>query len=186
MYRKRNTGQIVTKQQLLEAHRHISLPIVWTAQTHDALQIDPVYVAEKPLAGDYEIVVEGAVRYEDGRYIPGWAIQPMFQEYVDADGVTHTVAEQISKYESEEILKTRQAMVVTMRQARLALLGAGKLSLVDDAISLIPEPDHSAIKVEWEYANSVERNSPWMTLMGQALGMTDEDLDALFLEAEGL
>ena len=80
----------------------------------------------------------------------------------------------------------RQKMVVSMRQARLALLEAGKLSLVDDAIALIPEPDHSAIKVEWEYANTVERNSPWMGTMGQALGMTDEDLDNLFQIAEGL
>lgn len=80
----------------------------------------------------------------------------------------------------------REKMVVSMRQARLALLEAGKLSLVDDAIALIPEPDHSAIKVEWEYANTVERNSPWMTTMGQALGMTDEDLDNLFQTAEGL
>lgn len=80
----------------------------------------------------------------------------------------------------------REKMVVSMRQARLALLQANKLSLVDDAIALIPEPDHSAIKVEWEYANTVERNSPWMGTMGQALGMTDEDLDNLFQIAEGL
>ena len=80
----------------------------------------------------------------------------------------------------------RQDMVVTMRQARLALLAINKLSLVDDAIALIPEPDHSKIKVEWEYASTVERTSPWMSTMGSALGLSDDELDQLFETARTL
>jgi hypothetical protein len=80
----------------------------------------------------------------------------------------------------------RQNMVVTMRQARFALLGINKLSLVDDAIALIPEPDHSKIKVEWEYASMVERTSPWMSTMGAALGLSDDELDRLFENASAL
>lgn len=80
-------------------------------------------------------------------------------------------------YTTEE---KRSRMVVTMRQARLALLSVNKLSLVDDAIALMPEPDKSQISVEWEYASTVERTSPWMTTMGSALGLTEDDLDNLF------
>ena len=80
----------------------------------------------------------------------------------------------------------RQDMVVTMRQARLALHQAGKLSLVDDAIALIPEPDKSLISIEWEYASTVERTSPWMSTMGSALGLSEEELDDLFILAATL
>jgi hypothetical protein len=69
---------------------------------------------------------------------------------------------------------------VTMRQARLALAQAGKLQLIKDAIALIPEPDKTAISIEWEYASTVERLSPWIDIMASALGMTDVEMDALF------
>ena len=80
----------------------------------------------------------------------------------------------------------RQRMRVTMRQARLALHQAGKLDLVADAINLIPEPDKSLISIEWEYASTVERMSPWMGVMGSALGLSEEELDQLFEIAKGL
>ena len=80
----------------------------------------------------------------------------------------------------------RQNMVVTMRQARLALHQAGKLSLVDDAIALIPEPDKSLISIEWEYASTVDRMSPWVSTMGAALGLSDDELDQLFETARTL
>jgi hypothetical protein len=67
-----------------------------------------------------------------------------------------------------------------MRQARLALAQENKLQLVEDAIALIPEPDKTAISIEWEYASTVERVSPWIDIMSSALGMTDVEMDALF------
>ena len=69
---------------------------------------------------------------------------------------------------------------VTMRQARLALAQEDKLQLVEDAIALIPEPDKTTISIEWEYASTVERLSPWIDIMASALGMTDVEMDALF------
>lgn len=75
---------------------------------------------------------------------------------------------------------------VTMRQARLALLGAGLLAGVDAAINSLPEPDKSAAKIEWEYAAVVQRSSGLVPAMGAALGMTEAQLDALFVEAARL
>jgi len=80
----------------------------------------------------------------------------------------------------------RKSMVVTMRQARLALHQADKLTLVSDAIALIPEPDKSLISIEWEYASTVERTSPWMSTMGSALGLSEDQLDELFVTARSL
>ena len=72
---------------------------------------------------------------------------------------------------------------ITMRQARLALLGAGKLSLVDAAIDSMPEPQKSAARIEWEYSNEVQRNNGFVAALGPALGMTEEQIDQLFIAA---
>jgi hypothetical protein len=75
---------------------------------------------------------------------------------------------------------------VTMRQARLALFAAGKLSSVDAAIDAMPEPNKTLARIEWEYSNAVQRNNAFVAALGPALGMTDEQVDALFIAASAL
>ena len=76
---------------------------------------------------------------------------------------------------------------VTMRQARLALLRAGLLDDVDAAIAAIPDPvQRKAAEIEWEYAQTVDRNSPFTQQMAAGLSLTAEQLDALFTQAAGL
>lgn len=75
---------------------------------------------------------------------------------------------------------------VTMRQARLALHAAGLLSGVDAAIAAMPEPAKTAALIEWEYAGNVERNAGLVPAMAAALGMSDADIDDLFISAATL
>lgn len=75
---------------------------------------------------------------------------------------------------------------VTMRQARLALLGAGKLSQVSAALSAMPEPQRSAAQITWEYSAEVRRSDPLIAALAPALGMTAEQIDALFVAAAAL
>ena len=76
---------------------------------------------------------------------------------------------------------------VTMRQARLALLGIGLLDDVYAAIAAIPDPvQRKAAEIEWEYAQTVDRNSPFTQQMAAGLNLTAEQLDALFTQAAGL
>jgi hypothetical protein len=75
---------------------------------------------------------------------------------------------------------------VTMRQARLALLGAGKLASVTAAINTLPSPQKEAAQIEWEYSQTVERNRGFVLLLSAALGLTDAQLDALFVTAARL
>jgi hypothetical protein len=70
---------------------------------------------------------------------------------------------------------------ITPRQARLALLGAGLLETVQAAFAEIPEPQRTAAQIEWDYALTIERGSPLVAQMAAALGMTDEQVDALFV-----
>lgn len=76
---------------------------------------------------------------------------------------------------------------VTMRQARLALLGAGLLDDVDAAIAAITDPvQRKAAEIEWEYATTVDRDSPFTQQLAQGLGLTTEQKDALFTQAATL
>ena len=76
---------------------------------------------------------------------------------------------------------------VTMRQARLALLRAGLLDDVDAAIAAIPDPvQRKAAEIEWEYAQTVDRSSPFTQQLAAGLNLTAEQLDALFTQAAGL
>ena len=77
--------------------------------------------------------------------------------------------------------------VVTMRQARLALLQEGLLSDVTSAISAITdETSRQAAQIEWEYATIVDRNSTFTQQLVTALGLTNEQVDSLFLQASTL
>ena len=72
--------------------------------------------------------------------------------------------------------------VVTMRQARLALLGAGLLDTVETAIN----GAGPAAKIEWEYAQEVQRGAGLVPAMATALGMTELQIDDLFIAASAL
>jgi hypothetical protein len=71
---------------------------------------------------------------------------------------------------------------VTMRQARLALHAAGLLATVTQAVAAAgPE-----VQIEWEYAATVDRTWPTMLVLQSALGLTDAQIDALFIAAAAL
>lgn len=73
--------------------------------------------------------------------------------------------------------------VVTMRQARLALLEIGKYSQVNNVISLLPSPDKEKAEIEWQYSNEVQRHNGFVSLLGPGLGLTEQDVDNLFILA---
>jgi len=107
----------------------------------------------------------------------------------DAMPSTKNVLSESSK-EVQEYLANQRALAaappktVTMRQAKLALLQAGLLDDVDAAIAAESTP--KSIKIEWEYASEVQRD--WVNTLGLAatLGLTDEQLDDLFVLAASL
>ena len=73
--------------------------------------------------------------------------------------------------------------VVSMRQARLALLSDGKLATVDQAIAAMTGVQGDAARIEWEFSSEVTRNQPLVLSMGQVLGLSSTQLDALFFVA---
>lgn len=75
---------------------------------------------------------------------------------------------------------------VSPRQARLALLGIGLLDTVETALKALPGTQGRAALIDWEYATEVQRDSPLISALAPALGLTDEQVDDLFRAAEGL
>lgn len=75
---------------------------------------------------------------------------------------------------------------VTMRQARLALMAAGKLAAVESALAALSEPAKTAALIEWEYSNEVQRHNGFVSQLAPALGMTEAEIDALFIGAKAL
>jgi len=73
---------------------------------------------------------------------------------------------------------------VTPRQIRQAWILMGKqLSEIDDAINLLPEPNRSLAKAEWEYSTLVLRTNNLVNMLGQMQGYSADDLDALWIFA---
>lgn len=75
---------------------------------------------------------------------------------------------------------------VTMRQARLALLGAGMLGQVNTALAAMSGAQGEAARIEWEFSSAVMRGQPLVAALAPILGMTDADLDQLFIAAGAL
>lgn len=86
----------------------------------------------------------------------------------------------------QTVVVTQVPPAVTMRQARLALLSVGLLDDVDTAINSLPSPQKEAARIEWEYSQEVQRHNGFVSVLAPTLGLTEESLDNLFIEAAKL
>ena len=111
-----------------------------------------------------EDLSEGLPAFADGQWAQTWTVRPLTPE------------------EIEERRVESVPRVVSMRQARLALLAAGLLDDVEAAIAAGPQ----AARIEWEYATEVQRDYGLVLQLAPALGLTDRQLDDLFVAAAGL
>ena len=76
---------------------------------------------------------------------------------------------------------------VTRRQARQALAVAGKLALVQPAIDSIPDPlQQSLAQIEWDDSTHFERDRSLLIQLAYSIGLSDADIDDLFVLANTL
>lgn len=121
-----------------------------------------------PEATIEQTLIEAPPTLIDGTWTQQWA-------------VTDATPEQIAQRQAARVPRA-----VTMRQARLALLAAGVLAAVDAAIDAMTEPTKSAARIEWEYSGEVQRHNGFVAALGPALGLTEAQIDALFIAAADL
>jgi hypothetical protein len=95
-------------------------------------------------------------------------------------------AEILAVYAAHDPSRPLVPQLVTMRQARLALLQAGLLSQVDATIDTLQSPQRDEARIEWDHSQTVERNRQLVTTLAPALGLSDEQIDQLFITAATL
>jgi hypothetical protein len=72
---------------------------------------------------------------------------------------------------------------VTMRQAKIALRRAGKLAIVNAALQAMPGDAGEDARITWEWSTEVQRQNPLILMMKPVIGMTDQEIDQLFISA---
>jgi len=122
----------------------------------------------------YKTINENTVqRLQDGAFIPRDATNADWIAYtvwLDGGGVPQP---------SNDALSIPQS--VSRYQARAALLAEGLLAQVEAYFSTLPES--SLAKLAWLEAPTVNRTSDALADAASALGLTEEQVDALFLSA---
>ena len=106
-----------------------------------------------------------------GHWQQSWKVTDLYTKAADKKAAT-----------AADVEKKRQAAVpvsVKMRQARRALLAAGLLETVQTNVQLLDQ----AAQIDWEFAETVERNSQLVMTLSTLLNMTELDVDNLFTAA---
>ena len=75
---------------------------------------------------------------------------------------------------------------LTMRQFRLALISAGLDDDVDAALAAMPGTAGKMARAEYEYASTVVRDNALISSLSSALGLTDDQVNALWRSAAAL
>lgn len=89
------------------------------------------------------------------------------------------LADWVASYVPPDPEPIQVPQIVTIRQAKLALLQAG---LLDDVDAAVAQADR-ATQIEWEYATEVRRDWSTLLTLQAALGLSDQQVDDLFISA---
>lgn len=107
MYRDKNTGQRISKQELVSRNPNISLPAAWTDEVLEILGVDYVKPVATPEITATQRLVEGPdEQREDGGWYQTWAISDISAEevaaLVDAAVTTASDAIQAAKVKTRD------------------------------------------------------------------------------------
>lgn len=91
------TNEVVSKQQLIKKNKDKSIPKVWNANVHSALNVAPIIPVSQPdPSSSYKIVTRSTPRFVDGEWRETWSEQDMFSDTAD-----RTKAEQEAEYQDK-------------------------------------------------------------------------------------
>ena len=91
-----------------------------------------------------------------------------------------------AEQKAEEDRRARVPSVVTMRQARQAMLNSGILVQVDALIAAMPGEEGESARIDWSHARDVKRDWPLIAALGPQLGLTEQQIDDLFVYAASI
>lgn len=103
---------------------------------------------------------------------------------IERDATTAEIAEIDARKQAASKPDVPQS--VTMLQARLALQSVELLERANATIAALPGKDGESARTYWEFANNVLRDNPLVALLSANLGLTDAQIDQLFIDASSL
>lgn len=75
---------------------------------------------------------------------------------------------------------------VSMWALREAVMFAGEMTAIKNALDNLPEPQKSIAWNRWEYKENIVRNSPIIIQLQQLLGWTNDFVDGLYKHAQAI
>ncbi len=169
--------RLYTESEIKALYPNTSFPSPFVAPE----EFSVVFDTPKPEVTDLQIAYQDGTEIDSkGNRVVKWSIRDMFTEYTDESGIVVTKAEQEAKYLADKA-KALVPKTITPRQARLVLLGAG---LLDDIEALLATD--KTMQIWWEYSLEVDRDNAHIVTAGTALGLTELQLDEMFIAASKL
>lgn len=150
-YRNKTTGEVKSQGAWRNHFKNTSLPRTWKAATLEALNLEPVFEAPKPTAGDYQTVVRNGVEQDSkGNWVTAWAVRDMFADTTAEDGTVTTKAEHEAAYQATLDAKVAESN----RTKRDALLAeTDYLALSDNTLTTTMADYRQALRDITSHAN---------------------------------
>jgi len=98
MYRIKSSGEIKSQGEVRRMFPNVSFPKIWDDGVCNQFGIDPIFESPTPTTTRYQLANKNGVEFKNGKWMWAWTIGPVFTEYTDDEGVTHTAAEQQAAY----------------------------------------------------------------------------------------
>lgn len=141
-----------------------------------------VFPTPSPTVTELQVAVRNGVEQDSkGNWVEKWAIRDMFSDIVEDGVVIKTKTEQEEEYLQAKFKATVPSSI-TPRQIRLQLTAMGLRQQVEDWVAT----QSIDIKDWWEFTISYERSNQMLINAAANFGLTSEQLDLLFIEANKL
>jgi hypothetical protein len=92
--------------------------------------------------------------------------------------------EWIESATEEEIAEANTPLEVALWKVRAVLTVMGLETSVTQALSNLPEPNRTAALAIWDRGNTVDRFSPTVMFLQNVLGLSDFQVNNIFIEAD--
>lgn len=115
-------------------------------------------------------------------YMPNDFVKPIFDTYPNPTTVIEGATQQ-------DILDLQKSLVpndVALWKIRAVLANMGLEQSVVDAINALPNPPRIGALYIWNYGTSIERSSQTIGFIQLTLQLTDEQVDAIFINADAI
>jgi len=109
----------------------------------------------------------------------------LYQEYLQFLHAGGTV-ETSNLFSEEEELEFNTPSEVALWKLRFVLSQMQLADSITDAMNQLPEPQKTASNYIWNYGNSIDRQSSTISFIQTALGLTDNQVNNIYIQANSL